>query len=189
MGEINGLLELLWDMKGRVNVFELNDLIAKDFTKTMRVVKSAELLDFVDTPRQQVELTPRGTEYVSAGVDARTGLLKASLLQLEIFKHLVNMLERAEEKSVPKDVVLEMLAIKLPYEHPERLFQTVLNWGRTAKLLAYESGSNLLSLHPTMGGPRKTRPRKEKPKPPPADAAPEEESLSEPKEEDRPDAG
>ncbi len=162
MGEINGLLEILWELKGRVNVFELNDLIAKDFTKTMRVVKSAELLDFVDTPRQQVELTPRGTEYVSAGVDDRPRLLKMALLQLEVFRHLMGMLERADDKSVSKDVVLEMLAIKLPYEHPERLFQTILNWGRTAKLLSHDTASNVLSLHQTMGGPRKTRVRKEK---------------------------
>ncbi len=165
MGEINGLLEVLWELKGRVNVFELNDLIAKDFTKTMRVVKSAELLDFVDTPKQQVELTPRGTEYISAGTDDRPALLKMALMQLEIFKHIVNMLERAEDKSIFKDIVLEILAIKLPYEQPERLFQTILNWGRTAKLLVYDATSNSLSLHTTLGGPRKTRGRKGKERP------------------------
>ena len=58
--EIIGLLEVLDDRGGTEDVFDLVEDSGSEFGKVMAVVKAAELLDFVDTPKQDVVLAESG---------------------------------------------------------------------------------------------------------------------------------
>src|SRR5512135_676591 len=51
MGEILGLLEILADNGGSMNIFAVDAMTEYDFGRTLTVVKAAELLDLVDTPK------------------------------------------------------------------------------------------------------------------------------------------
>ena len=65
--EIVGLLEML-DARGgaRTSSISLEDF-GRDFGKIMAVVKAAELLDFVDTPKQDVVLDEPGRKFLARG--------------------------------------------------------------------------------------------------------------------------
>jgi NitT/TauT family transport system ATP-binding protein len=139
IGEVIGLLELLHDEAGSADVFDIAEKTGKEFGVTLAVVKAAELLDFVDTPKQQVVFTELGKKFVDADVNERKKIVNQQLRTLRIFLILTGMLQNAPEYTLEEDVLLEELALLLPNENPEQLLNTVIQWGRYAELIGYNA--------------------------------------------------
>ncbi len=58
------------------------------------------------------------------------------------------LLEHGPEQRLPREVLLEELAIQCPQEEPKRLLRVLVNWGRFADLWVYQPASAALVLHP-----------------------------------------
>ncbi|HZV11573.1 MAG TPA: nitrate/sulfonate/bicarbonate ABC transporter ATP-binding protein [Candidatus Kapabacteria bacterium] len=139
IGEVIGLLELLHDEGGSADVFDIAEKTGKEFGVTLTVVKAAELLDFVDTPKQQVVFTELGKKFIDADVNERKKIVNQQLRTLRIFLILTGMLQNAPEYTLEEDVLLEELALLLPNENPEHLLNTAIQWGRYAELIGYNA--------------------------------------------------
>jgi NitT/TauT family transport system ATP-binding protein len=146
VGEILGLLEVLDDHAGSLDVFDLAFKIGKDFGSTLTVVKAAELLDFVDTPRQMVVFTEIGRRFLGGDVNQRKVLFRMQLGTLRLFATVESMLHRTEGRSLDEEIILEQLAILLPNEDPEQLFDTLVGWGRYGELFGYTADGRTLYL-------------------------------------------
>ena len=57
LGEVFGLMGIVRDTGGSMDVFRLDALTDYDFGHTLSVVKTGEMLDFLDTPKNRVALT------------------------------------------------------------------------------------------------------------------------------------
>ena len=145
-GEIIGLLEILDDNKGIIDVFDLASRIGKDFGSTLTVVKAAELLDFIDTPKQNVIFTDMGKKFLSGDINARKATFKQQIIQLRLFEIINSMLQRADQVSLQEDLVIEQLAILLPNEDPEKLFEIIVGWGRYGELYGFNADDKILYL-------------------------------------------
>ncbi len=141
--EIIGLLEILDDHRGVIDIFDLATKIGKDFGSTIAVVKGAELLDFVDTPKQNVVLTELGRKFLAASINDRKTLWRQQLLGMRLFDIVTAMVKRPDVPGLPHDVILEQLAILLPHEDPERLFDILVGWGRYGELFGYNADERL----------------------------------------------
>src|SRR5205823_10404661 len=64
--EIIGLVETLAGYGGQMDLFELAGRARQEFGHVAQIVLAAEMLDFVDTPRRMVILTPLGQQMVAA---------------------------------------------------------------------------------------------------------------------------
>ena len=145
LGEVFGLMEVLRDNRGQMDVFRLDSLTDYDFGHTLAVVKTGEMLDFLDTPKNSVLLTNLGKQFLDADINGRKELLKAQLVkELGVFRFVVQILKEAKNQQLPDDIVQEELAVRLPTEDNENLFSTLVAWGRFAELFHYED--NVLSL-------------------------------------------
>ena len=71
--------------------------IHKEFGHLINITKAAELLDFVDTPKQKILLTELGKRFVESDTTERKRLWKEQLHKLTIYRHILDML-----KSAPK---------------------------------------------------------------------------------------
>ena len=120
--------------------------IGKDFGSTLTVVKAAELLDLIDTPKRNVVFTDLGRQFLSDDINGRKTLFRQQLRQLRLFEVVDDMLQRNEEKSLDEEVVLEQLAILLPNEDPEKLFDVLVGWGRYGEIFGYNAGEQRLYL-------------------------------------------
>jgi len=147
--EIIGLLEVLDDRGGREELFDLVDDLGFDFGKVMSVVKAAELLDFVDTPKQEVILDKGGRDFLAASVPERKLKFRARVEQLHLFRDLIDQLQRADHHEVDEDFVLSSLAVRLPYEDAGRMFRTLVNWARHADLFDYDAARKKLFIETT----------------------------------------
>jgi NitT/TauT family transport system ATP-binding protein len=145
-GEIVGLLEYLDARGGKEDVFRIAADTHHEFGRTIAVVKAAEMLDFVDTPRRLVALEPEGLRFVRAGVEERKGLWRQALLRLRLFRDLGDVLKRQPRHEVETMFVLETIVLNMPQENHERTFQTLVNWGRFGDLFAYDPDAEVIRL-------------------------------------------
>ena len=146
LGQIVGLMEILSAHGECMDVFELDELTEYDFGETLGVVKGGEMLDFLDTPKNTVLLTDLGRKLLVTDANGRKILVNQQLRTLEIFRFVIQILEESAGKRLPKDVVVEELAIRHASHDVEKIFETVVGWGRYAELFGYESQSEMLYL-------------------------------------------
>ncbi len=153
INEVVGLLEVIDDRGGRENVFKLAEDLGREFGRVLNVVKAAELLGFVDTPRQEVALVDEGRAYLRATVPERKKLFREAALKLRILRDVLEQIRLAGGK-LDDDVVLSNVAMRLPYEDPERLLRTLVGWARNADLFDYDPERHLLFVdEPTPSPP------------------------------------
>jgi NitT/TauT family transport system ATP-binding protein len=146
VAEIAGLLEILEASQETINVFDLSARIAKEFGETIAIVKAAEMLDLVDTPKDDVYMLPTGWYFLAAPVPQRKTLFRQAIMRLRLFQIIAARLAEAPGERMSAEDVKEMLATLLPYDVPENLFQTIVAWGRFAEILDYDQDDDTVFL-------------------------------------------
>jgi NitT/TauT family transport system ATP-binding protein len=146
MGEILGLVEILVDNGGSMNIFAIDALTEYDFGRTLTVVKAAELLDLVDTPKNDVLLTDLGRRVAAAPLEQKIFLLRPQILSLGTFSLVVRELARDPDNPMSAEAVKDIFAASLPTVSASELFDTVVNWGRVIQLFEYDAATDQLAL-------------------------------------------
>ncbi|MGZ4808180.1 MAG: ABC transporter ATP-binding protein [Thermoanaerobaculia bacterium] len=144
--EIVGLLEYLDANRGRDEIFGIASATDHEFGTIIAIVKAAEMLGFVDTPRDAVILTSDGRRLVRADADARKAIWREQLLKLRLFQDVWGLLTQHHDHAVGADIVREMIIISMPRENYEAMFDTMVRWARFGNLFAYEDDADRLSL-------------------------------------------
>lgn len=146
ISRVLGLLETIDDAGGREPVGRLARELHIEFGELLSVVKAAEMLGLVDTPGTEVVLLPAGKRTMELPMNEKKRAIREKIRRLPLFAAIETLLRRQEEPELPKDVVLEELAVWLPDENPETTFKTVVNWGRYSELFAYDADEEKLSI-------------------------------------------
>jgi NitT/TauT family transport system ATP-binding protein len=141
--EIVGLVEYLEARGGSVDLFQIAADTRQDFGRVITLVKAAELLDLVDTPKRQVVMLPAGAKLADATGEDRKTVWRERLLTLKVFRRVKSML--AVRKQMSKKVLAKALHVWLPSEEPEHLFATFIGWARFGDLFAYDEDTETLS--------------------------------------------
>jgi len=141
-----GLLEYLEDQGGREDGYKIARDLQFKFSDLLKVMKAAEILGFVSTPAGDVVLEPLGKQFLEGKINQRKLMVREQLKKLGLFSYLVRLLRAQEDRSLTREVVLEHLAMLLPSERPERLFWTIVNWGRFAELIGYNKDKDRFYL-------------------------------------------
>jgi NitT/TauT family transport system ATP-binding protein len=144
---IVGLLEIIEDAQETINVFDLSARIGKEFGETIATVKAAEMLDLVDTPKDDVLMTEAGWYFLAAPAPARKTLFRQAISKLRLFQMLAARLAAAPDGRINADSVLEELGTLLPYDQPSKLLETLIAWGRYAELIDFDQNANVVYLH------------------------------------------
>ena len=144
---IVGLLEILEDAQETINVYDLSTRIAKEFGETIAIVKAAEMLDLIDTPKDDVLMTQAGWYFLAAPAPARKTFFRQAIMKLRLFQMLTARLQEAPEGRINADSVLEELSGLLPYDQPKKLLETLIAWGRYAELIDFDQNTNSVYLH------------------------------------------
>jgi len=144
--EIVGLLEYLDLRGGGEDLFRIAADTSRRFDQMIAVVKAAELVDLVDTPKRRVVLAPLGRRFLTADAAEQKRIWRERLLTLRLIRDVNELLARAPGKRLEADVVRELIALRLPQEDYERLFDQLVRWARFGDLFDYDEASEELSL-------------------------------------------
>lgn len=133
-----GLLEVL-ENEGSMDLFELTQHVDIELTQLLLVVKAAELLGWICTPGQRIEMTPFGRQFLAADINERKRLLHQTLAEVFVFRMVIQMLQHSDNGEVSEETVLTQLAMHFPHERPQRIFHTLVAWARYAELFKFSS--------------------------------------------------
>lgn len=133
VGQILGLLSILNDSPELSNIYDISDEIGREFGETIAIVKAAEILELVDTPKDAVHLTELGKRFVAADGPTRQAIFAEQVFKLRIFHIIIALLQEYEE--VEADRIVRDISMALPYDNPEKTFETMIAWGRYAGLM------------------------------------------------------
>ncbi|HEU0010497.1 MAG TPA: AAA-associated domain-containing protein, partial [Verrucomicrobiae bacterium] len=143
LGTTIGLLEVL-ENEGAMELFELTQHVDMELTQLLLVVNAAELLGWVTTPGQRVEMTAAGRQFLAADINRRKQLLNASLRDIFVFNLVVQMLQQSERGEVDEETVLSQLAMQFPHERSHRILRTIVALARYAELFKYSDTRKVL---------------------------------------------
>ncbi len=144
--EMIGLLEAVADQGGSADIFELAHDTGKDFGRTLYLVKGAELLDLVDTPKQNVVLTEIGKHFVSGDINVRKRMLHELFGALKIVQMTANLLRRVESLRLPIQELTDQVGEWLPSENPHQVVDSLVSWGRFAEYFGYNDDTKEVYL-------------------------------------------
>ncbi|MBU6392064.1 MAG: ATP-binding cassette domain-containing protein [Planctomycetota bacterium] len=145
VNEIVGLLEVLGAYRGEEDIFRLAIEIHKEFGHLINITKAAELLDFVDTPKQKILLTELGKMFVESNTEDRKRLWREQLYKLTIYKRVMNMLRNDPKGRLERDYVEEELVLHLPQEDPLKMFKILVSWARYGEIFAYSEDTGYIT--------------------------------------------
>lgn len=144
--EVVGIVEAVADEGGAVDLFVLSADIGKDFGRTLYLVKAAELLGLLDTPKQQVVLTRHGQIFANADTGQRKKMLHDLFAQLMIVQRTTEVLKQSPTVRIPIAELEEKMAEWLPNEDPAQAAETLISWGRYAEFFGYNDDSKSVYL-------------------------------------------
>ncbi|HJV70376.1 AAA-associated domain-containing protein, partial [Ideonella sp.] len=133
VGQILGLLSILNDAPELSNIYDISDEIGREFGETIAIVRAAEMLEFIDTPKDEVQFTELGRRFVAADREGRKQIFAEQVFKLRIFHIIIALLKESEEVDAEK--IIKDIAVALPYDNPEKTFETMIAWGRYAGLM------------------------------------------------------
>jgi NitT/TauT family transport system ATP-binding protein len=142
VGRIIGLLSILQDHPDLDNIYDLANEIGTDFGEIISLVKAAEILEFVNTPKDEVQFTELGRKFIAADSDSRAKIFAEQVRKLRLFHIILGYLEVQEE--IDRETVMKDISTALPYENPERILETMIAWGRYAGLMDYDTNTEML---------------------------------------------
>jgi NitT/TauT family transport system ATP-binding protein len=144
---IIGLLKIIEDAEETINVFDLSARIGKEFGQTIAMVKAAEMLNLVDTPKDDVLMRDEGWYFLAAPAPARKTLFRQAISKLRLFEILAARLDESPDGRVNAEDILAELATLLPYDQPTQLLETLIAWGRYADLIDFDQAADVVYLH------------------------------------------
>ncbi len=146
MIEVVGLVELIHSHEDRVDLFSLSEELGYDFGHTLYLVKAAELLDLVDTPKQRVILTPDGIEFATADINMRKRMMHQALGRLNIVKIATDLLKESGIVRLPVADLTAQIQALLPTENAEHIVASLIGWGRFAEYFGYNDDTKTIYL-------------------------------------------
>jgi NitT/TauT family transport system ATP-binding protein len=144
VNQILGLISILHDSPDLDNIYDVADEIGKDFGETIAIVKAGEILEFVNTPKDEVQLTDLGKRFFESDRQTRKTIFAEQVQKLRLFHIILGYLEVQEEVSA--ETVTHDIATALPYENPEKILHTMIAWGRYAGLMDFNANTGMVVI-------------------------------------------
>ncbi|MGE5085834.1 MAG: nitrate/sulfonate/bicarbonate ABC transporter ATP-binding protein [Bacillota bacterium] len=145
--EVIGLVELLHSLGGEQDLFELAEQLNTDFGHILFLVKAAELLELVDTPKQNVVLTKTGTHFVEGDINTRKQMMHESLSHLSIAQLTSSLLKENGIVRMPiSDLVIQLQSRMHGGANIEKIVETLIGWGRYAEYFGYNDDTKTIYL-------------------------------------------
>jgi NitT/TauT family transport system ATP-binding protein len=147
VGGIAGLLELLHDRGGREDLFRLSEELVMDVEDLLPILEACALLGYATLKEGDVQITPAGSAFAEADIQARKVLFRqAALEHVTILKQIDSILKRKSDHSIADEFFHDILDEYFAEEEVQRQFETAMNWGRYAEIFDYDRESGRLLL-------------------------------------------
>ena len=146
-GGLAGLLEILADQGGRVDLHRLADELSLEVDALLPSVDTAALLGFLHVEEGNVTITPEGQAFAQGDIQARKAIFrKAALANVPLLRQMEQALKAKSDRTLNEEFFHDLLDEHFGEEESRRQLETAIQWGRYAEIFDYDAATGKLTL-------------------------------------------
>lgn len=146
-GGMAGLLEILTDQGGRVDLHRLADDLSLTVDDLLPAVETASLLNFVKLEEGDAIITPEGMAFAKGDIQERKRLFRtAALANVPLLRQMEQALRSKSDRTLQDEFFQDLLDEHFSEEESRRQLETAIQWGRYAEIFDYDAASGKLKL-------------------------------------------
>jgi NitT/TauT family transport system ATP-binding protein len=124
--------------------FEIDDLLP--------LVDAAELLGFVTVSGGVIELTPVGTEFTTADIQASKQIFaRQARERAPLVRAICKALAASADGNLRASFFLDLLQRSFGPDHAQQQLNTAIGWGRYGELFHYDAATDLITADADAG--------------------------------------
>ncbi len=158
VSRIIGLLQAVGSAGGEEDVARLSMDFDEELDEIQPTLEAAEALGLAVVEDGRIRLTPEGKALLASKIRRRKTLFRERVLSIPLFQDLYRALASAPEGHLSKDEVLAYIAERTPGVPAEEVLKTVINWGRYAEILTYDTEGEEIRLKRQVAAASKSPP-------------------------------
>jgi len=152
VSEVLGLLEILDDEGGHVDLYKLGRTLGHDIDELISTIETAQLFNLVEVDNGDVVFTEVGKQFTDQNMEQRKTYISEVLSKLPYMVELLTALAESEEHSVDMEYLERIMTVNTAKEK----LSTSLEISWTGRDLLSLSGW-ILTNKPSTWKPRKTK--------------------------------
>ena len=154
VGELLGLVEIVYSHGGKVRISGLADELRMEMDDLGDVIDMGELLEAVKVDEGQVVLSLFGEGLSLGTIDNKKKILRNKIKDVEPFRSVMKMLSDAGGK-MKEQVLLEELAKKFAIEDASPFRKLLIGWGNYTETFEYDGDEQefVLKTYPDEDAP------------------------------------
>lgn len=146
VGTVMGLLEILHDFQGKVDLAKVSDELRLELDDILPAVDAAKLLKLIQVNAGDLILTSEGTALLSKNISGRKKELYNMVSNLGEIKGILNFIRKEHGNTITKEDLLSFIKQEMPDVDAEQTFSWIVDWGRYALLLRYDDNTQKIKL-------------------------------------------
>ncbi|MFN3478938.1 MAG: AAA-associated domain-containing protein, partial [Thermodesulfovibrionales bacterium] len=147
IGAIAGLVELVHDKGGRVDISTLASDLSMEIDDIFPIIEASVFLGFGEIREGDFIITDMGRQFSEADALKKKELFRDTALNnIQLLKQIVQVLQTTSKHRMSEDFFLETLENHFTSEEAWNQLETAIDWGRYAELFAYDYDSGELYL-------------------------------------------
>src|SRR5271170_2433182 len=146
-GGMAGLLEILVDLGGRIDLHRLADELSLEVDALLPTVDTAALLGLLRVEEGDAIITVEGQEFARADIQARKAIFrKTALANVPLLRQMEQSLKAKADRTLSDEFFRDLLDEHFSEDESRRQLETAIQWGRYAELFDYDAATGKLTL-------------------------------------------
>jgi len=143
IAEVVGLADVLHKYDNKMRIDELQRYLGIEIDELIPVIDAAKILEIIIITRNDIKLNNKGQLLIGMGLEERKKLISSKICRMPIFRKIALMLKKEPK---PKAFFIKMIEKELFEKEAESQFKRIIQWGRYAELLIYDSVRDEIKL-------------------------------------------
>jgi NitT/TauT family transport system ATP-binding protein len=146
-GGMAGLLEILADQGGRVDLHHLADELSLEVDALLPTVDTAVLLGLLRLEEGDAIITPEGQAFAKADIQTRKAIFrKAALANVPLLRQMEQSLKAKSDRTLPDEFFHDLIDEHFSEDESRRQLETAIQWGRYAEIFDYDAATGKMTL-------------------------------------------
>jgi NitT/TauT family transport system ATP-binding protein len=146
-GGMAGLLEIVADQGGRVDLRRLAEELSLEVDALLPTVDTAVLLELLRVEEGYAIITPEGREFAGGDIQTRKKIFRrAALAHVPLLRQMEQSLKAKSDRTLPDEFFGDLLDEHFSEDEARRQLETAIQWGRYAEIFDYDAATGKLTL-------------------------------------------
>lgn len=147
-----GFIELLDDAGSKSEIARIASREDLNLDSLLPILESGEILGLIKVQEGEVSMTQKAHFFIAASLKVRKKMLRDIIVNIDIFKRIIDLIKQTEDGYVTKDELSKYLSeLQIPFttdttEEYTSDFDSLIEWGRQALIFNYDANDERISL-------------------------------------------